>query len=167
MVRHSLRVAIDANILIAGVRLPRWPYEVMQSALAGYFDLLLPTQVIEEAARHLPHPARAAALDAFLRASDYQELPMSPPERVRDNLSLVRSAKDVPIALALLDAEVDIFVTSDRDFTDPGATAEEFRTRVRVMLPAVFLRDVIGWSSDSLEAIRNRNWADLQSQTKT
>lgn len=77
------------------------------------------------------------------------------------NLDMVRSAKDVPIALALLKAEMDIFVTSDRDLTDPTATAERFQKQVRVMLPAVFLRDVIGWTSEALEAIRNRTWEDL------
>lgn len=54
-------------------------------------------------------------------------------------------------------------VTSDRDFTDPGATAERFRERVRVMLPAVFLREVLGWPSEALEAMRNRAWEDLAS----
>ncbi len=83
------------------------------------------------------------------------------PERVYLNLDLVRSEKDVPIAVALLDGDVAVFVTSDRDFTDPGATAEHFRERVRVMLPAVFLRDIVGWSSEALEAIRHRTWDDV------
>ena len=38
----SLRVALDANVLIAGVRLPRWPFEVMRAATRGLFDLVLP-----------------------------------------------------------------------------------------------------------------------------
>lgn len=76
------------------------------------------------------------------------------------NLDLVRSEQDVPIAMALLH-EVDIFVSSDRDFTDPTATAGRFRRRIRVMLPAVFLREVLGWSSEALEGIRMRTWADL------
>jgi hypothetical protein len=42
------------------------------------------------------------------------------------------------------------------DVTEPPATADRFRKRVRVMLPAVFPRDVVGWSSEALEAIRNR-----------
>ena len=71
------------------------------------------------------------------------------------------------IALALLDGDVDIFVSSDRDFTDPTATAERFRSRVRVLLPALFLREVLGWSSEGLEAIRNRSWGDLASPRGT
>lgn len=80
---------------------------------------------------------------------------------VRQNRDLVRSEKDIPIAIALLDGEVDIFVTNDRDFTDLGATTERFRRRVRVMLNAVFLRDVLGWSSEQREAIRARTWSEI------
>jgi hypothetical protein len=82
-------------------------------------------------------------------------------EQVLVNLDLVRSEKDVPIALALLEGGTDILVTNDRDFTDLGTAAERFRRQVRVMLTAVFLRDVLGWSPEALEAIRNRRWTDV------
>lgn len=101
-----------------------------------------------------------AALRFFLERSRHEELPVPRTDDVVQNLDLVRSEKDVPIALALLTADVDIFVTSDRDLTEPAATAERFRERVRVMLPAVFLREVVGWSSEALEAIRNRTWEE-------
>lgn len=157
---RSLRVALDANVLIAGVRLPRWPFEVMRAAMRGLFDLVLPEQVLIEARRHLPHPAQQAALHAFLVGSGYEELEMPSEEQVMVNLDLVRSARDVPIALALLDGGVDVFVTNDRDFTAPGATAERLNARVRIVLVAVFLRDVLGWSPEALEAIRDRRWED-------
>lgn len=161
MAQDRLRVGLDANVLIAGVRLPRWPHEVMRAALQGLFDLVLPEQVVTEARRHLGHPAQLAALQAFLTRAVYEELVMPPAELVAQHRNLVRSQKDVPIALALLAREADIFVTSDRDFTDPGAVADCFRQRVRVMLPAVFLRDVLGWSPAALEAIRSRMWEEL------
>ena len=164
MAQRRLRVALDANVLIAGVRLPRWPHEVMRAALGDLFDVALPDQVIEEARRHLPQPAQLAALQFFLDASRHEALAMPPAHEVRQNLDLVRSEKDVPIALTLLAGDVDVFVTSDRDFTELTATADRFRRRVRVMLPAVFLRDVVGWSSDALEAIRNRTWEAVAAQ---
>ena len=156
-----LRVALDANVLIAGVLLPRWPYEVLRAALNGYYDVVLPKQVVEEATRHLERPAQQEPLATFLQGSGCQLLEMPPPARVRQALDLVRSERDVPIALAVLEAAVDIFVTNDRDFTDSGATAGRFHAAVRIMLPAVFLREVLGWSSEALEAIRNRRWDDL------
>jgi hypothetical protein len=133
----------------------------MRAALGTFFDLALPAQVIVEAGRHLTHPTQTDALRFFLEGSRHEELPMPPASEVRRNLDLVRSEKDVPIALALLEGDVDIFVSSDRDFTEPTATAERFRSRIRVMLPAVFLRDVVGWSSEAMEAIRTRTWEDL------
>jgi predicted nucleic acid-binding protein len=159
----NLRVALDANVLIAGVRLPRWPFEVMRAATRGLFDLVLPEQVVVEARRHLPLPAQQGVLDAFLVGSRYEELPMPMADRVTANLDLVRSAKDVPIALALLDGGADVFVSNDRDFTAPDATAKRLNARVRIMLVAVFLRDVLGWSPEALETIRDRRWEDLAS----
>jgi hypothetical protein len=32
------------------------------------------------------------------------------------------------------------------------------------MLTAVFLRDVLGWSSDGLEKLRQRTWQDLAAE---
>ena len=161
MVRGRLRVGLDANILIAGVLFPRWPHEVMKASLQGHFDLVLPEQVVAEARRHLEHPIQVAALEFFLAQSAYEELATPTLENVQRHTTLVRSEKDVPIALALLAGRADVFVTNDRDFTDKTATAENFQQEVRIMLPAVFLRDVIGWPSEALEAIRNRNWKDI------
>lgn len=157
-------MALDANVLVAGVRWPRWPHEVMRATVRGVFDLVLPEQVVTEARRHLGHPAQLAAFEAFLADSAYEAIAMPSVALVRQSLDLVRSQKDMPIALALLAGEADIFVTSDRDFTDPGAAADRFRQRVRIMLPAVFLRDVVGWSAEALEAIRSRTWKELMDE---
>lgn len=132
----------------------------MLATLSDGIDLVLPQQVVAEALSHLDSP-RGALLQEFLDGSSYRELPMPKEGIVRQNRDLVRSEKDIPIAIALLDGEVDIFVTNDRDFTDLGATTERFRRRVRVMLNAVFLRDVLGWSSEQREAIRARTWSEI------
>jgi predicted nucleic acid-binding protein len=161
MAQPRLRVALDTNVLIAGIIWPRWPHEVLRAALARHFDLVLPEQVVEEARRHLSDQQQAA-LDYLLAESPADLVPMPSPEAVAEAPDLVRHEPDIPIALAVLAARVDLFVTSDRDFTDPGAVAERFSREVKVMLPAVFLRDVLGWSSEALEAIRTRSWDDLR-----
>jgi hypothetical protein len=160
MVAADRRAGLDANVLIAGIMLPRWPHEVMRAAIERQFRPVLPEQVVTEARRHLT-PVQSRELDRFISQSDCERLAMPPPDVVANNLDLVRSAKDVAIALALLDGRVDVFVTSDRDFTDEGATAARFNERVRTMLPPVFLREVLGWSSGDLEAIRSRTWEDI------
>jgi predicted nucleic acid-binding protein len=162
MPERRLRVGLDANVLIAGARVPRWPYEVMRAALGGHFTTVLPVQVVEEARRHLQGKAQTAFLQFFLSGSEAELVAMPAPAVVAAGADLIRSAIDMPIALSLLEAEVDIFVTNDRDFTDPGATASRFSERVKVMLPAVFLRDVLGWRPEALESIRNRSWRDME-----
>jgi len=160
MARTRLRVGLDANVLIAGIRLPRWPHEVMRAAVRRQYDLVLPEQVVEEAQRHLDREQRDA-LDVFLSTSAAELAPMPPVSAVRANIDLVRSEKDVPIALALMAARVEVFVTNDRDFTDEGAVHRRFAASVDIMLPPVFLRDVAGWTSEEVEAIRNRGWEDM------
>jgi predicted nucleic acid-binding protein len=44
-----LRVMVDANVLIAGVIWPRWPYEVLRHAVRGDFQLTLSHYVISQA----------------------------------------------------------------------------------------------------------------------
>jgi predicted nucleic acid-binding protein len=165
MAETRLRVALDTNVLIAGVRFPRWPYEVMESAVQGRYEVLLPTQVQTEASRHLETAAQRRRLTDFLARCAYTEIPRPSPDHVNMNLDLIRDRSDVPLALALLNTQADILVTSDRDFTEPGATSQRFSEQVRVMLPAVFLRQIVGWSSESLEAIRHRRWDELQTET--
>jgi hypothetical protein len=102
-----------------------------------------------------------AALNAFVAAALHEYWQRPSADTAAAHQDLVRDAEEVAITLGLLEAGVDVFVTSDRDFTDPGATTPRFRERVQVMLPAVFLRDIAGWSSEQLEAIRYRRREDL------
>ncbi|MGH9381773.1 MAG: hypothetical protein ACRD2Z_14330 [Thermoanaerobaculia bacterium] len=161
MAAPELRVTLDANVLIAGTILPRWPHEVLRAAVARRFQLVLPEQVLEEA-RHNLTGGEQEALDHMLEHSRYDLVAMPSHKEVAADVDLVRSVKDVPIALALLAAEADILVTNDRDFTEDGAVAERFSERVRSMLPAVFLGDVLGWRDEALETIRSRTWEDLR-----
>ncbi|MSQ15929.1 MAG: hypothetical protein EXR50_08720 [Dehalococcoidia bacterium] len=134
----------------------------MRAALLGDFQLVLPQQVIAEARRHLSKPAQTEDLEYFLAQSGYEEVPMPSLTESEENVDLVRSERNVPIALALMTGHVDVFVTSDRDFTEPQATAQRFRDRVRIMLPGTFLREVKGWSSEALESIRHRTWQEVR-----
>lgn len=160
MATRKLRVSVDANVIIAGIRWPRWPFEVLRFLLTNEVHLILLESVLVEARRHLSGALERAALDAFLATATYEYRARPSAAAVAAHRDLVRDAEDVASALGLLDAGADIFVTSDRDFTDPGATAARFRARVQVMLPAVFLRDMAGWSSERLESIRYRRWND-------
>lgn len=110
-----LRVMLDANVLIAGIRVPRWPYEVLQHALAKDYVPVVSVQVIREARKHLSGPRQRQALEYFLAQSGYEEAPT------------------------------------------PS------KAKLNIVLPAVFLREVMGWTSEQLEAIRYRQWLDMVS----
>ncbi len=159
-----MRVAVDANILIAGTVWPRWPYEVLRHAERGNFTLVLSPIVIREAHRHIRNrfPQFAAEFEEFLSLLDFEEAPTPSREEVEANQDLVRQIEDIPVALSVAAANVDYFVTYDRDFTDANETTEAVQQLIPgIMLAPIFLRDVMGWDSDELEAIRRRNWTDL------
>lgn len=70
---------------------------------------------------------------------------------------LVRQPEEIPIALSVIAAQVDYFVTSHKDFTDDRKSTAKVKEAIPgIMLPPVFLREVTGWTSEELEAIRNR-----------
>ena len=159
-----MRVAIDANILIAGIAFPRWPYEVLAHALAGDFTLVLSPIVIAEARRRITQrfPTFEQSFEEFLALVEYEVAPVPGEENVEAHQGLVRQKEDIPVALSVIAANVDYFVTYDRDFTDEDETTAAVRQVIPgIMLPPVFLRDVMGWTSEELEAIRSRVWSDL------
>ena len=163
MAEAELRVMADANILIAGIFYPRWFHEFLLHALRGDFRLVLPEQVIREARARMARgtAAQQQALEQFLTDCDYEEAPDPSREEVEHNLDLVRDPKDVPIALAAINAGVDYFVSNDTDFTDEDETTALLRRKMNPISIGRFLHEVMGWRSSDLEKIRNRNWSDL------
>lgn len=157
----KLRVLIDANLLFAGTGWPRFPYAVLQHAVKGDYQLVLSHYIVEEARNAVLEimPHRLQQLEQFLQDSQYEEVAPASEDEINRNESLVRDVKDVPVALAAMDAQVDFLVTQDKDLTDPAAPIHQ---HIKVLLPGTFLREHMGWTSEALEAIRKRNWADME-----
>ncbi len=57
---------------------------------------------------------------------------------------------------------VSPYVSEDKDLTAEDGTTVLLHQRLAVRLSGAFLREVLGWRSEALEAIRGRTWADLQ-----
>lgn len=160
----TIRVAIDTNILLSGIIWPRWPYAVLNHALVGDFQLILPEIVIFEARRHIERDfsAHQEHFENFLRMLPYELAPSPRPEAVSAAAELVRQVEDTPVALSVIAVKVDYFVTYDRDFTDEDVSTARVRAAIPgIILPPVFLRAVMGWTSEELESIRRRTWADM------
>ncbi|MBC7812825.1 MAG: putative toxin-antitoxin system toxin component, PIN family [Burkholderiales bacterium] len=158
---NKLRVMIDANILVAGIGWPRFPYEVLQHAFIGDYVLVLSERIVAEAQRSAERAlkARAIVLDEFLEIVTYEITTAPTDEEISANTNLVRDAKDVHVALAAIAAKVDYLVSSDKDLTEPN---EALHRQIKVLLPGTFLREYMGWTSEVLETIRTRTWDDLR-----
>lgn len=155
---NELRVRVDANVLIAGSVWPRFPYTVLQHAIAGDYQMVLSGFVIAKAQRriNLSFPDNAWRLTEILTLSNYEEVPNPSTEEVQAQAQFTRDPTDIPIALAAINAQVDYLVTQDRDFTDRDDSTEELHRKLNILLPGTFLREYVGWTSEQLEAIRQR-----------
>ena len=158
---------LDVNVLVAGSIWPRWPYAVLQHALKGDFQLVLTPLVLESARRNIRDidARQLPRFERFLEDCAYELVEDPTRQEVKRNLGLVRSEADVPIALAAINAQVDYSVTYDADFTDENESTTQVRRAIPgIILPPVFLRDVLGWTSEELESIRDRDWDDFGEQ---
>ena len=161
--RGKLRVFVDANILVAGTVWPRWPYEVLQHALRDDFILIVSPYVLAEARRTLAvrFPGEMDRFDVFLTTCNYEVVDTPTAEAVTTHAYLVRDITDVPVALAAIEAGVDYLVSEDKDLTTRDESTAELRRQLTVYLSGTFLREVMGWSTEQLEAARGRRWQDL------
>lgn len=157
------RVFLDANVLLAGSAFARWPYEILEHATNGDFHLVLSPLVIQQARQHLQrrYPKHLDRFERFLRTTVYELVPDPTLTEVDAQRQLVRDFSDVPVALSAIAAGVDYLVSEDKDLTEQNVTTAELHRRVKVLISGTFLREVMGWTSAQLEALRHRTWDDI------
>jgi hypothetical protein len=68
---------VDANLLVAGTGWPRFPYEVLQHAARGDYQLVVCTYVLEETRHHIRRivPERLEQFETVLAATGCQRPP--------------------------------------------------------------------------------------------
>lgn len=157
----KLRIMVDANVLVAAQYSPRFPYEVMLHAVKEDFKLVVTEDILNEARTTVRKliPDKVDAFKAQIAKAMPELQPSAKPEEIEINRDLVRDPKDVHVALAAIQAKVDFLITSDKDFTDPD---QPIRQKINILLPGAFLGEHMGWTSERLEAIRKRKWADME-----
>ena len=160
----DFRVMVDANVLIAGSVWPRWPYEVLQHALSGDFQLVLSPYVIAQAEAQIvkTFPDSAWRFRRLVEGSNVELVKTPTKRQIEEAAGLVRDPTDIPVALAAIEAKVDYLVSEDKDLTAQDETTKQLRDRLTVLISGTFLRVVMGWSSERLESIRYRGWKDLE-----
>ncbi len=158
------RVFLDANILIRGVTFPRFPYEVLRHAARKEIVAIVCPLVLDSVRLYVKErfPEYQGALEALQELLDLEVAPDPSPEEVAAHADLVRDPKDIPVALAAIEASAEYLVSTDRDFTDVDDTTVELRRYLRPVSVGAFLHEVMGWSHESLSAVERRRWSDLE-----
>ena len=156
---------VDANTLVSGIGWPRFAYEVLQHATNGDFHLVLSETIIAEARYALaniePSAINTGQFERFLAATQYELVPAPGDADIARHLDFVRDPNDIHVALAAHSAKVDYLLTQDKDFTDEDDSTKKVRQLLTIILPGTFLREYMGWTSERLEAIRQRHWTDF------
>ena len=162
--RPDARVMLDANVLLAGIVFPRWPWEILRHAVRGDFRLVLSPYVIRQARRRIAQrfPEFLNMFDGFLFRCPYELVPDPSSEDVQAHAGLVRDVTDVPVALAAIQAGVDYLVSEDKDLTAVDETTAELHRYIKPLISSTFLRQMMGWSHEELEAVRGRTWDEIE-----
>ena len=163
-----LRVMVDTTVLVAGSRWPRWPREVLLAGLDGAYELVLCPYVLDEARRVIANrfpQEHLARFEEFLRDPRLMLAQDASADEIVAHQGLVRDCTDLPIVVAALNAGVDYLVSEDKDLTAQDATTAHLHERLSILLSGTFLRLVLGWSSQELERLRGRTWADVPDES--
>ncbi|MDR2570009.1 MAG: PIN domain-containing protein, partial [Oscillospiraceae bacterium] len=76
-------------------------------------------------------PAKMPAVERFLSIAQYDLITLTPDDGVIEDEENIRDADDRPILRAARKAEVDIFVTGDKDFLESSVTNPKIMTAVQ------------------------------------
>ena len=119
---------------------------------------MLCEQVLAEARQGIEedYPASSGQFKRLLAALQYELVTDPSPKQVSQHATLLPDPKDVPIALAVINAKVDYFVSEDKHFTVRSEQTEQFHQKVRVRIAGTFVREVIGWTGEELDEAKKR-----------
>lgn len=158
------RVFLDTNVFFAGLTYPRWPYEILRYGETEEIEIILCPLVICEIEKNIAKkfPSFFEEVKLFINTGNFKKVANPSKKEIEKHHDLVRDKKDIPIALAAIKAKVDFLVSSDKDLTARDHTTEKLRKYIKPILPGTFLKEVMKWTSEELEAIRYRKWKDLE-----
>ena len=140
---------VDANILIAGIGWPRFPYEVLRHAAHRDFQVVLSPFIMKEARKNTSRlfSEELQTLEDFFAHSHYEAAKDPSKALLKKYPNIVRHKNDIPVALAAIQAKVDFLISQDKDITAQDASTEQLRQLLTIILPGTFLREYMGWTS--------------------
>lgn len=112
-----MRVTLDTNILISAGIFAGERTTSLTLRIAEEHSIVLPSLIIDElnTVMALKFREKEPALERFLKRLSY-ELVHTPDEIDEEVFPKVRDKKDYPILASAIIADVDVFVTGDKDF---------------------------------------------------
>lgn len=144
------RVFVDANVLIAGTDSQSGASNaVLKMAEVGLFQLVVSTQVLDEAERNLRKklPRALPNFAAQMARLRLEILPDPAVEQVRPWEAIIE-AQDAPILCAAVGSGVDRFITlNTKDFTQEVAV----QSGTIIETPAEFVEEIRRLITDNLE----------------
>jgi predicted nucleic acid-binding protein len=100
------------------------PFDAFAKASEMPYRLVLCDQIIDELRRNFNRklPAKIPVLERFLSIAQYDLITLAPEDGAIDDEKSIRDIGDRPILRAARKANVDIFVTGDKDFLESTVT---------------------------------------------
>jgi len=112
-----MTIMFDTNVLISAGLFPKSHLSKLAIQIAEDYQVVLSSRIVDElwAVVALKFPDRKAVLDAFLKRFSF-EMAYTPTEIDQDIYPKIRDKKDYPILASAIIADVDVFITGDKDF---------------------------------------------------
>jgi len=134
----AVKVMLDTNILISAIYNPTGtPFQAFLKASEPPYALVMCDQIIDELRRifNRKFPHRIPAMERFLSIAHYDLVCLISEYTASSDESEIRDVNDRPILRAARKANVDIFITGDKDFLESTVSNPE------IMTAAKFIQD--------------------------
>ena len=131
------RIMLDTNILFSAMyKFSGTPFEAFSKASENPYRLILCDQIIDELHRNFNHkfPSKMPAIEHFLSIAQYDLITLVPEDEAIEDEKKIRDIDDRPILRAARKANVDIFVTGDKDFLESSITNPKIMTAAQFVM---------------------------------
>jgi putative PIN family toxin of toxin-antitoxin system len=124
-----MTVMLDTNILISAGIFAGARFSALAIKIADEHSVILSSRIIDElwAVINLKFPHKKRTMERFLQRFSYQ-IAYTPGEIDEDIYPKVRDKKDYPILASAVIADVDVFITGDKDFAGLALERPEILT---------------------------------------
>jgi putative PIN family toxin of toxin-antitoxin system len=126
-----MKIMVDANILISAfLKTDTTPHKTLVRAFTPLNILVMSEQLVYELNKFYAHKftSKTEAVANFIHTGQYDYIELTPLDKPYPDESLIRDENDRPILRAALKADVDVFVTGDKDFLESAVTHPKIMT---------------------------------------